>query len=144
MSDLADKKPVSTLEVVPMMSKIMEDKQTGPNYLDWSKTIHFYLRSLRMASHLNKDPPTDDSKEQWLEDDACLFLQIRNSIDGKIRTLINQCKFVKELVDCLEFVYSRNGNLLTYLMCVEPFISLRNKIGRLKNFSWTIKRHMRN
>ena len=26
-------------------------------------------------------------------------------------------------------------------MCVELFIALRNKIGRLGNFSWTIKRH---
>ena len=41
-----------------------------------------------MASHLDKDPPTDDSKEQWLEDDACLFLQILNPIEGKVLTLI--------------------------------------------------------
>ena len=26
-------------------------------------------------------------------------------------------------------------------MCVEPFIALRNKIGRLQNFLWNIKRH---
>ena len=63
MSDSADKKPVSAREVVPMMSKITEDKLIGPNYLDWSKTIHIYLRSICMASHLDKDPPTDDSKE---------------------------------------------------------------------------------
>ena len=39
-----------------------------------------------MASHLDKDPPTDDSKGRWLEDDVCLFPQIRNSIDGKVLT----------------------------------------------------------
>ena len=89
-----DKKPVLAPEVVPMMSKITEDKPTDPNYLDWSKTILLYLRSIRMASHLDKDPPTDDSKERWMEDDACLFLQIRNSIDDKVLILINHYEFV--------------------------------------------------
>ena len=46
-----------------MMSKITEDKLTGPNYSNWSKTICLYLKSIRMTSHLDKDPPTDDSKE---------------------------------------------------------------------------------
>ena len=82
MSELADKKPVSAPEVVLMMSKITEDKLTGPNYLDWSKIISLYLRSIRMASHLTEDPPTEDSKDRWLEDDSRLFLQICNLIDG--------------------------------------------------------------
>ena len=30
-----DKKSIATLEVVPMMSQITEDKLTGTNYLDW-------------------------------------------------------------------------------------------------------------
>ena len=34
MSESTDKKPFSMLEVVLMMSKITEDKLTGPNYLD--------------------------------------------------------------------------------------------------------------
>ena len=58
-----DKKHVSAPEVVPMMSKILEDKLTSPNYSDWSKTIRLYLRSIRMASHLSKDPATSDSKD---------------------------------------------------------------------------------
>ena len=106
-----DKKPVSTPEVVLMMSKILEDKLIGPNHSDWSKTTILYLRSIRMASHLNKDPPMDDSKGRWQEDDAHLFLQIRNSIDGKVLTLINHYEFVKELMEYLEFVYSGNGNI---------------------------------
>ena len=64
-----------------------------------------------MTSHLDKDPLTNDLKERWLEDDAPLFLQIRNSIDGKVLTLINHCKFVKELMEYLEFVYSGKGNI---------------------------------
>ena len=106
-----DKKPVSALEVVPIMSKITKDKSTSTNYLDWGKTICLYLRSIRMANHLDKDPPTDDSKDRWLEDDACLFLQIRNSIDGEVLTLINHCEFVKELMKYLEFVYFGKGNI---------------------------------
>ena len=82
-----------------------------------------------MASHLDKNPPTDDSKERWLEDDARLFLQIRNSIDNKVLNLINHCEFVKELMEYLEFVY------YGILMYVESFIALRNKIGLLRNSS---------
>ena len=82
MSDSEEKKPKPKPEVVPIMSKIMEDKLIGPNYLEWSKTIRIYVRSIRMGGHLTKDPPADDSKEQWMEEDARLFIQIRNSIDN--------------------------------------------------------------
>ena len=64
-----------------------------------------------MANHLTEDSPTDDPKDRWLEDDARLFLQIRNSIDGKVLTLINHCELVKHLMDYLEFVYSGKGNI---------------------------------
>ena len=53
----------------------------------------------------------DDSKDRWLEDDAHHFLQIRDSIDGKLLTLINHCEYVKELIEYLEFVYSGKGNI---------------------------------
>ena len=42
-----------------------------------------------MGSHLTKDPPIDDSKEQLMEEDARLFIQIRNSIDNKVLGLVN-------------------------------------------------------
>ena len=57
-----------------------------------------------MATHLTKDPPTDDSNEQWMEEDACLYLQIHNSIDSEVIGLINQCEFVKELMDYFELI----------------------------------------
>ena len=98
-----------------------------------------------MTSHLDKDPLIDDLKERWLEDDALFFLQIRNSIDSKVLVLINHCEFVKELMKYLEFVFFWKKRIfLAYLMCVESFIIMRNKIGLLRNFSWTIRRHMRN
>ena len=62
-----------------------------------------------MAAHLNKDPPTNDPKEQWMEEDAHLYLQIRNSINNKVIDLINHCEFVKELMYYLEFLYSGKG-----------------------------------
>ena len=66
MSTLEDKRPVLMPEVVLMMSKITEDKLIGPNHSVWSKKIRLYLRSIRLTNHLDKDPPTDDSKDQWL------------------------------------------------------------------------------
>ena len=55
--------------------------------------------------------PTDDSKEQWMGEDARLYLQIRNSIDSEVISLINHYEFVKELMDHLEFLYSGKGNV---------------------------------
>ena len=69
-----DQKPALVSEVVSMMSKIMEHKQNELNYLDLSKTIHLYVRSIRMAAHLTQDPPSDDSKEQWMEEDTLAFI----------------------------------------------------------------------
>ena len=111
MSYSADKKPISTLQVVPMMSKITKDKLTSLNHF-------LYLRSIHTANHLDKDSPTDNSKERWLEDDARLFLQIRNSIDDKVLTLINHCEYFKKLMNYLEFVYSGKGNISrTFNVC---------------------------
>ena len=131
MSESTDKKPISAREVVPMMSKITKDKLIGPNYLDWSKTVRLYLRSIHMANHLIEDPLTNDSKDRWLEDDARLLLQICNSIDGKVLALINHCEFVKELMEYLEFVYSGKGNISHIFDVCRVFIALRNKISRL-------------
>ena len=64
-----------------------------------------------MGGHLTKDPPADDSKEQWMEEDARLFIQIPNSIDSKVLGLVNHCEFVKELMDYLELVFSGKGNV---------------------------------
>ena len=64
-----------------------------------------------MGGHHSKDPPADDSKEQWMEEDARFFIQIRNSIDSKVLGLVNHCKFFKELISYLEFVFSRKGNV---------------------------------
>ncbi|KAK2967291.1 hypothetical protein RJ640_004857 [Escallonia rubra] len=64
-----------------------------------------------MDDHLSNDPPTDDTMQLWLREDARLILQIRNSIDSEILGLINHCEFVKELMDYLEFLYYGKGNI---------------------------------
>ena len=90
-----DQKPALVLKVVPMMSKITEHKLNGLNYLDWSKKNRLYVRSIHMATHLTKDPPTDDSKKQWMEEDARLYLHIHNIIDSDVIGLISHYEFVK-------------------------------------------------
>ena len=64
-----------------------------------------------MTANLKKDQPIDDSKDQWIEEDAHLYLQIRNSINSEVISLINHYEFVKELMDYLEFLYSGKGNV---------------------------------
>ena len=120
MSDIAEKKYIVmsdnqnlslVLEVVLMMSKIKEHKLNGLNYLEWSKIVCFYVRSICMTPHLTKDPPTDDSKEQWMEEDARIYLQICNSIYSEVIGLYNHYEFVKEIIDYLEFLYYGKGNV---------------------------------
>ena len=77
-----------------------------------------------MGGHLTKDPPTDNSKEQWMEEDARLFIQIRNSIDNKVLSLVNHCEFVKELMDYLEFVFSGKGNVSCIFDVCKTFYRL--------------------
>ncbi|XP_071912580.1 uncharacterized protein [Coffea arabica] len=108
---MAETKSVITSDVVPVMSKITDHKLNNSNYLDWSKTVHLYLRSIDKDNHLTDDPPKDGSRQTWLREDARLFLQIRNSIDSEVISLINHCEFVKELMEYLEFLYSGKGNI---------------------------------
>ena len=130
MSGKVDNKSVVMSDVVPVMSKITEHKLNGSNYLDWSKTVRLYLRSIDKDDHLTEDPPTDDSSKQtWLREDARLFLQIRNSIDNEVVGLINHCEFVKELMEYLDFLYSRKGNVSRIYEVYKAFIVQRNRIG---------------
>ena len=97
-----------------------------------------------MDGHLDEDPPTDDSKERWLEDDTRLFLQIRNSIDGKVLTLVNQYEFIKELIDYLEFVYSGKGNISRIFNVCRAFYRVEKQDRSLTEFFMNYKKDMRN
>ncbi|VFQ60815.1 unnamed protein product, partial [Cuscuta campestris] len=93
------------------MSKITERKLNSSNYLEWVTTIKLYLRSTDKDDHMTDDPPKDaTTKKVWLRDDARLFLQIRNSIDGDVLGLVGHCETVKDLMEYLEFLYSDSVN----------------------------------
>ncbi|XP_058001149.1 uncharacterized protein LOC131179149 [Hevea brasiliensis] len=79
---MADNKNIIS-DVIPVMTKITEHKLNGSNYLEWSKTVRVYLRSIDKDDHLTQDPPTDDTRQTWLREDARLFLQLRNSIHSE-------------------------------------------------------------
>ncbi|KAG8646648.1 hypothetical protein MANES_09G019650v8 [Manihot esculenta] len=94
-------------DVIPMMTKITEHKLNGSNFLDWSKTIRIYLRSIEIDDHLTKNPPTDET------------CRIRNFIHSEVINLINYCEFVKELIDYLEFLHSDKRNIFRiYNVCM--------------------------
>ncbi|EOY04903.1 Cysteine-rich RLK (RECEPTOR-like protein kinase) 8 [Theobroma cacao] len=101
-----EKKSMVVADVILVMTKITKHKLNGSNYLDWSKTVRVYLRSIDKDDHITNDPPTDNTRQTWMREDAWLFLQIRNSINSEIISLINHCEFVKELMDYLDFLYS--------------------------------------
>ena len=61
-------------DIVPIVSKITEHKLNGSNYIEWSKTIKIYLRSVAKDDHLTEEPPTDITRKLWMQDDAWLFL----------------------------------------------------------------------
>lgn len=80
--------------------------------MDSSKIVRIYFRSIDKDDHLITDPPKDNLKLTWFWEYARLFLQIRNSIDSKVISLVNHYEFVKELMDYLDFLYSSKGNLI--------------------------------
>ena len=61
-------------DIVPIVSKITKHKLNGFNYIEWSKTIKIYLRSVAKDDHLTEEPPTDITRKLWMQDDARLFL----------------------------------------------------------------------
>ncbi len=66
---MADNKVIVS-DVIPVMTKITEYKLNGLNYLEWSKTVRIYLRSIDKDDRLTKDLPNDDTRQAWLREDA--------------------------------------------------------------------------
>ena len=58
----SETKIVIVINVIPVMSKITEHKLNGSNFIDWSKTIWVYLRSIE-KDNLTNDPPTNNTKQ---------------------------------------------------------------------------------
>ena len=93
-----------------------------------------------MDGHLTKDPPADDSKEQWMEEDARLFIQIRNSINSKVLGLVNHYEFVKKLIDYLEFVFSEKGNVSRIFDVCKAFYRSEKQDQSLTQFFMDYKK----
>ena len=108
---MVDDKKSDDASGLPIVTRITDIKLDGSNFFAWSKTVRIYLRSIGKASHLKDDPPTDGTKDQWLQNDARLFLMIRNSIEPSVIPLLDHCEYVKELIDYLDFLYSGQKNI---------------------------------
>ena len=93
-----------------------------------------------MDGHLTKDPPADDSKEQWMEEDARLFIQIRNSINSKVLGLVNHYEFVKKLIDYSEFVFSEKGNVSRIFDVCKAFYRSEKQDQSLTQFFMAYKK----
>lgn len=95
------------IDVIPIVTRITHNKLYDSNFFEWSKMVRVYLRSIGKASHLTSDPP-DDVKEQWLQDDAKLFLQIWNSIESFVTPLINHWGATRSVINCLCYGVQEN------------------------------------
>ena len=137
---MADKKMVTVSNVIPVMLKITEHKLTGANYMDWSKTIRLYLRSIDKNQHMLQNPPQDESRQTWLREDARLFLQICNSIDNTVIDLINHCEYVKELLDYLDFLYSGKGNISRIYEVCQAFYRAEKQDRSLTTYFMDFKK----
>ncbi|XP_044508561.1 uncharacterized protein LOC123227575 [Mangifera indica] len=137
---MADIKPITMAEMVPVMSKITEHKLNGSNYLEWSKTVRLYLLSLEKDDHLTQAPPTDGTRQVWLRDDARLFLQIRNSIGSEVVSLINHCELVKEIMKYLDFLYSGRGNLSRIYEVCKAFYRVEKQDRTITSYFMDLKR----
>ncbi|GKB23160.1 hypothetical protein Tco_0862561 [Tanacetum coccineum] len=120
-SDDASGSGGSIIDGLPIVTKITDIKLDGSNFFAWSKTVSIYLRSIRKDFHIKDNPPTDETKDQWLQNDARLFLIIRNSIEPYVIPLLDHCERTlhsphssasnSALVSCGGFqVGSRNGH----------------------------------
>ncbi|KAJ9541146.1 hypothetical protein OSB04_027652 [Centaurea solstitialis] len=96
---------------IPATSRLIDNKLNGSNFFEWSKTVRLYIRGMGMASHLTSDPPSDSNQDIWLQQDAQLFVQIINSIEPSVSSLVTHCEYVKELMDYLNFMFSGQSNI---------------------------------
>ncbi|KAJ9542902.1 LOW QUALITY PROTEIN: hypothetical protein OSB04_029408 [Centaurea solstitialis] len=98
-------------DLIPATTRLTDNKLNGSNFFEWSKTVRLYIRGMGMASHLTSDPPTDNNQDPWLQQDAHLFVQIINSIEPSVSSLVTHCEYVKELMDYLNFMFSGQSNI---------------------------------
>ena len=90
--------------------------------------------------HLTDNPPTNETREEWLRDDASLFLQIKNSIDTEVVSLINHCEYVKDLMEYLEFFNSGKGTISHIYEVCKGFYHAEQQDQSLQTYFMNFKR----
>ena len=131
---------VTITDMILVMSKITKQKLNWSNFIDWSKTVQVYLRSIEKDNHLTDDPLTDNTRQAWLRDDAHLFLQIWNTIDIEVINLINHSEFVKELMDYLDFLYFGKENISRIYEVCKSFYRVEKQDRTLTAYFMDFKR----
>ena len=89
---------------------------------------------------MTEEPPNDNTRKLWMQDDARLFLQIKNSINSDIVGLLSHCEFVKELMDYLNFLYSRKENVSWMYDVLNAFHCLENGAKSLTAYFMDFKK----
>nr|GEY47753.1 uncharacterized protein [Tanacetum cinerariifolium] len=82
---------------LPLVTRINDSKLYGSTFFAWGKIVRIFLRSIGKASHLKYIPPVNKTKYQWLQNDARLFLMIRNSIEPSVIPLLDHCEEQQDL-----------------------------------------------
>lgn len=102
-------------DIIPVITEITKHKLKlyASNYLEWIKTMQIYLHNISKDGHLNCNLPSDDTKQDWPQEDAHVFLQLKNSINSEVISLINCYEFIKNwwTLKFLKFPCSRKDNL---------------------------------
>ncbi|XP_071900983.1 uncharacterized protein [Coffea arabica] len=96
---MAETKSVITSDVVPVMSKITDHKLNNSNYLDWSKMVRLYLRSIDKDNHLTDDPPKDGNISRIYE--VCQAFYRAEKQDKSIMTYFMDFKKTYEELNLL-------------------------------------------
>ncbi|GJW76123.1 ribonuclease H-like domain-containing protein [Tanacetum coccineum] len=130
-SDDASGSGGSVIDGLPIVTKITDIKLDGSNFFAWSKTVSIYLRSIRKAFHIKDNPPTDETKDQWLQNDARLFLIIRNSIEPYVIPLLDHYLSLTAYVMEFKKMYEELNSLLPISADVKVMQKQREHIATL-------------
>ncbi|VFR01644.1 unnamed protein product [Cuscuta campestris] len=85
--------------------------------------------------HMTDDPPKDaTTKKVWLRDDARLFLQIRNSIDGCFASAVKDARQCLRIVDLS--TRGAHGNWAVALVLGFGLHGWAAHLGGLDRFTW--------
>ncbi|KAJ9548762.1 hypothetical protein OSB04_021305 [Centaurea solstitialis] len=127
-------------EMLPVGIRLTDNKLNGSNFFEWSKTIRIYLRSMGMASHLKSDPPTGKDSDSWLQSDTRLYLQIINTIEPSVSSLVSHCEYVKDLMEYLDFLYSGQSNISRIYSVCKSFHRGEQQDRSLTNYVMEFKK----